>query len=61
MRIFAFTLILSLPIALPAFAADTYGKGVSATQAVAVSALVDHPDRLPGRAVRVDGPVTDVD
>lgn len=37
-----------------------YGDGVAATSAVAVQALLDHPDRYVGKTVRVDGTVSAV-
>jgi len=55
-------LILALAVAGPAPAAEgtVYGTGVSRTEVVEISALLDHPEAYVGKTVRVQGLVTDV-
>lgn len=53
--------LAAIAMAAPAFAAETrYGAGVGKAQAVKVSELMANPDRYVGKAVRVEGLVTDV-
>jgi len=57
----AAALVLALSLASPALAAEkTYGSGVGKAQVVKVSDLYAAPDRYVGKAVRVEGLVTDV-
>jgi hypothetical protein len=52
-------LCLAIPISAQP-SGKVYGEGVSATSAVTVQALLDHPDRYLGKTVRVDGTVSAV-
>ncbi len=46
--------------ALPAGAADSYGKGVALAEATPIAAIVADPDAWVGKTVRVEGRVADV-
>ena len=39
---------------------DVYGKGVTLTEATAVSAILDNPDTYLGKMVRVEGMIIEV-
>ncbi|MBS1110170.1 MAG: hypothetical protein H6Q88_2162 [Anaeromyxobacteraceae bacterium] len=53
--------LAAIATAAPTLAAETaYGSGVGKAQAVKVSELMGNPDRYVGKAVRVEGLVTDV-
>jgi hypothetical protein len=61
MRLAAAAVLAALSLAQPALAAEkTYGAGVGKAEPVKVSELLADPDKYVGKAVRVEGLVTDV-
>lgn len=54
------TLAVALLSAQFAAASDTYGEGLSATKAVRIADLLDHPERYLDERVKVEGLVEDV-
>jgi hypothetical protein len=55
------TLTLALAVALPGAAlAKTYGKGVTLKESTRISELIAGADTYVGKAVRVEGTITDV-
>ncbi len=59
-RIFPIALIVVACVAAPAVAGDSYGDGVSLSEAVAIPTLLGNPDDYLGKTVRVDGVITGV-
>ncbi|KAA0256098.1 MAG: DUF4920 domain-containing protein [Acidobacteria bacterium] len=55
----ALVLALALAVALPA-AAATYGKGVTLKETTKISDIYANPDKYVGKAVKVEGTITDV-
>jgi len=60
--VFVLALVLVAAVAAPAVAADgkIYGKGVTGTEIVKISALIANPDKYVGKTIRVEGLITDV-
>jgi hypothetical protein len=62
-RFLILSLLICATIAMPAFAGDdgeSYGAGVTLTEAVAIDTLIANPDDYAGQKVRVDGVITGV-
>ena len=51
---------LTIVLAGPALAAETYGGGVTLTETTSIGKILADPDAYEGRQVRVEGEVTDV-
>ncbi len=60
-RIIIFCALFCVACAMTAQAkSDVYGKGVTLTEATAVSAILDNPDTYLGKMVRVEGMIIEV-
>lgn len=60
-RIIIFCALFCVACAMTAQAkSDVYGKGVTLTEATAVSAILDNPDTYLGKMVRVEGLIIEV-
>lgn len=62
-RFLILNLMMIAAIGIPALAGDsaeTYGDGVTLTEAVAIDTLIANPDDYVGKKVRVDGVITGV-
>jgi hypothetical protein len=63
-RFYAATIVcvLAAAVSVPALAAEgtIYGKGITATDVVAISDLIATPDKYVGKTIRVEGLITDV-
>ena len=60
-RIIIFCALFCVACAMTAQAkTDVYGKGVTLTEATAVSAILDNPDTYLGKMVRVEGMIIEV-
>ena len=60
-RIIIFCALFCVACAITAQAkSDVYGKGVTLTEATAVSAILDNPDTYLGKMVRVEGMIIEV-
>jgi len=53
-------ILLTIVLAGPALAAETYGGGVTLTETTSIGKILAEPDLYVGRQVRVEGEVTDV-